>query len=188
MRSIPRAALAASLAMCSLACVASASAVSYRLSGGARFHSDNDDVGDWPYEKGDMSYGLGFAIYEGIGYIEVGCDYMPESDSDDSPVDSAVEPRLRVAVRDGVFVAGTGISCPYVWYADGATERRDDGTTRTMKDDWTDLMYQLYLGLEFPLGPITLDGGASYSFEDWDGIKDFDTKDLEYEVRMGFAF
>lgn len=141
---------------------------------GVRYHPMHSAIEKWPYD-GDLSYGLSYALYEGTGYLELGLDYAPEGTAD-SIIDDVLTPRLNMAIRDGYFVAGIGIADGYVSRKIGSSE-------------WTGLLYQFHLGLEFPVGErFEVGGGTYYSFEAWDELGEFDAADLEYGVRLGYLF
>jgi len=146
-----------------------------RVAVGARYHQGHTAIKRWPFEDGNMSYGLSYALFDGLGYLEAGLDYAPEG-IEGSVVDDVWIPRLNLAILDGIFVAGIGIANGYV--------RRSEGGGQ-----WTGLLYQFHLGLEIPLGyNLELGGGAYYSFEDWLELGDFEVGDLEYGVRLGYRF
>lgn len=142
----------------------------------ARYHQANEPVADWPFDKDDFSYGLSLAFYDGAGYIELGANYAPDSSYD--AVDSVVTPFARLVITDQFFAAGIGIRDNYIFFSDSTDQ----------KDDWADLMYEFYLGLEIPLGSFVIGGGAYYTFDDWGELSDFDTDFLEYGVHLGFRF
>jgi len=148
---------------------------SSRIAVGARYHQGHTTIKRWPFEDGNMSYGLSYALFDGLGYLEAGLDYAPEG-IEGSTVEDVWIPRLNMAINDGIFVAGIGIANGFV--------RRTVGGSQ-----WTGLLYQFHLGLEIPLGnSLEIGGGAYYSFDDWGEIGDFEVDDLEYGVRIGYRF
>ncbi len=148
-----------------------------RIGFGVRYHQDHDAIRHWPYEKGDLSYGLSYALYDGMGYLELGLDFAPEGrELVGDQVEQVWTPRLNMALLDGYFVAGIGIANSYIQLEHGGSE-------------WSGLLYQFHLGLDIPLGSsFSIDGGAYYSFEDWGELSDFDINDLEYGLRFGYRF
>ena len=145
--------------------------------GSARYHQEHSTVAEWPFDKGDMSYGASLLLYDGMGYIELGCEYCPDPTAEKDAIDDVITPFARLVVSDLGFTAGFGVRDNYVFYAD-----------KDRKDDWSDLLYEFHLGLEFTFAPIVIGGGAYYSFDDWDDLKDFDVDDLEYGIHAGFCF
>jgi hypothetical protein len=141
---------------------------------GARFHPPHSLIEQWPFND-NWSYGISYALYEGLGYIELGLDYAPEG-ADGTGIDDVITPRLNMAFKDGYFVAGLGIGKSYVRMVEGENE-------------WISLLYQAHLGLEIPVGNrFELGGGAYYSFKSFSDWSDFKSKDLEYGIRLGFFF
>ncbi len=141
---------------------------------GARLHPEHSMVAEWPYAD-DPSYGFSLAFYDGMGYLELGLDYAPESSV--YGIESVWTPRAMLVVSDKFLAIGLGILDNYVSFED---DRLDA--------DWSDLLYQFYLGLEIPAGNLRLGGGAYYTFDDWGNLGDFDTDDLEYGFHLGLVF
>lgn len=144
--------------------------------GNVRYHQEHSAVREWPFAKGDLSYGGSLLLYDGMGYIELGCNYAPDPTADEV-LDEVITPFARLVIEDRCVVAAIGVRDNYVTFTD---EERDA--------EWTDLLYELHLGLEFTLGPVVIGGGAYYSFDDWNDLKDFAFEDLEYGVHAGFCF
>lgn len=162
--------------------VTAASSPHLGVVGIARYHQGHTAVREWPYDKGDMSYGASLLLYDGIGYIELGCEYSPEpsadeEDDDTEILDEVFTPFARMVIKQFFVSAGFGVRDNYVLFTDS-----------DRKDDWTDLLYEFHLGLEFTLGPVVVGGGAYYSFDDWKDLDCFDVDDLEYGVHAGFCF
>lgn len=148
---------------------------SSRFALGTRYHQENASVERWPFEKGNLSYGASYALYDGAGYLEAGLDYAPEG-IEGSVIEDVWIPRLNMALLDGIFVAGIGIADAYVRKTEGGSE-------------WTGLLYQFHLGVDIPLGgSLEVGGGAYYTFEDWGELGDFDTDELEYGAHLGYRF
>ena len=149
---------------------------SWAVLANVRRNSFNATATDCPFDK-DFSYGASFALYDGAGYIEAGLNYAPDSSID--AVDEVWTPFARIVFVDQFVGAGIGIRGNYVVAADGAPG----------DDEWSDLLYELYVGLEVPFGSFVLGGGVYYTFDDWsDGFKDFEKDYLEYGVHVGFRF
>lgn len=143
----------------------------------ARYHQEHSAVREWAFDKGDMSYGASLLLYDGIGYIELGCEYCPDPTIDDKALDEVFTPFARIVLKEMGVTAGFGVRDNYIRFAD-----------ETREDDWTDLLYEFHLGLEFTLGPLVVGGGAYYSFDDWKDLDCFDADDLEYGIHAGFCF
>ena len=150
---------------------------SFGVAGIARYHQSHTAVREWPFDKGDMSYGASLRFYDGMGFLELGCEFAADPTADDKVLDQVVTPFARLALKDQGFVAAFGVRDNYVTFDD---DGRDD--------EWTDLLYEFHLGLEFDVGPLFVGGGAYYSFDDWGDLGDFDADDLEFGAHVGFAF
>ncbi len=146
-----------------------------RVALGVRYHQVHSAIKRWPYEDGNLSYGASYALYDGMGYLELGLDYAPEGIAD-TPIDEVWTPRLNMAILDGIFVAGIGIANGYVRKTGGGSE-------------WTGLLYQFHLGLEIPIwAGLEIGGGAYYSFDDWRELGDYVFEEMEYGIRLGYRF
>ena len=172
---IPFPAVAALLLFLPIAAFAAGRSPKLGVIGSARYHQTHTAVLEWPFDKDDMSYGAGLLLYDGMGYVELGCEYAPDPSYD--AIDEVITPYARLVIEDMGVAAGIGVRDNYVFFSD-----------KERKDDWTDLLYEFHLGLGFTLGRIIIGGGAYYSFDDWDDLKDFDFDDLEYGIHVGFAF
>ncbi len=173
---LPCAVVLAAAALLATPVSSSAQESSLGIAGIARYHQAHSAVRKWPFDKDDMSYGASLRIYDGMGYLEFGCEYAPEASADEV-LDEVFTPFARLVVKDQGVVAGFGIRDNYVTFTD---ESRDD--------EWEDLLYEFHLGLEFCFGPISLGGGAYYSFDDWNDLKSFDGDDLEYGAHLCLSF
>lgn len=172
---IPFPAVAALLLFLPVAAFAAGRSQKLGVVGHARYHQTHTAVREWPFDKDDMSYGAGLLFYDGMGYLELGCEYAPDPNYD--AIDEVITPFARLVITDMCVAAGIGVRDNYVFFAD-----------KERKDDWTDLLYEFHLGLDFSFSPITIGGGAYYSFDDWNDLKDFDVDDLEYGIHVGFCF
>jgi hypothetical protein len=141
---------------------------------GVRFQPMHSYIETWPYD-GDLAYGLAYALYDGMGYLEVGLDYTPEATAD-SVIDDVLTPRLNLGLKDGIFVAGIGLADGYVSKATGGSE-------------WTGLIYQFQLGVDVPFGQnFEVGASAYYSFDDVGELGDFEFDELEYGIHVGYFF
>ena len=163
-----------------LASAAGSSAILFN----ARYNSFNKTVLDTPFDE-DFSYGLSYAVYDGAGYLEFGVNYAPDSSIEvlDNPgveaIDDVWTPFVRLVMEDQFVAIGIGLRENYISFADESYG--DSG--------WSDLLYELYAGIEIPFGGFVLGGGVYYTFDDWgDAFSDFKSDYLDYGVHFGFRF
>ena len=139
-----------------------------------RYHRGHSVLEKWPYDD-NFSIGAAYALYEGIGYLEAGLDYAP-SGAKESVVDYVITPRLDMNIKDGIFVAGIGLS-------NSRVAKKHDGS------EWAGWWYQFKLGIDFPLGSsLEVGAAAYYTFKNWGDLGDFEFRDLEYGLHIGFMF
>ena len=141
---------------------------------GVRQHVLHSAFEELPFEDGDLTYTLGYEYHDRAGYWQILVGYTPEVGEGDI-VDYVITPQLNLIIQDRVFLAGTGILGSYV-------ESIEDG------GDWTSVYWQLMLGLEIPLGPVTLEAMAYYPYESWSDLDDFEFDDIEYGGSLKFYF
>ncbi len=149
------------------------------VSAGVRQHVLHSVFEELPFEDGDLTYTLGYEYHDKNGYWQLLVGYTPDLSNeelgiDDIAVDYVITPQLNLIFQDGVFLAGTGILGSYI-------ETEEEG-------DWTDIYWQLMLGLEIPLGALSLEAMAYYPFESWGDIDDFDFDDVEYGGSIKYRF
>ncbi len=145
-----------------------------RVTARVRYHPSHSLLEKWPYDD-NYSFGAGYALYDGLGYLEAGLDYAP-SGAKESVVDYVITPRLDMGIKDGIFVAGVGLSNARVARKEGSSE-------------WAGWWYQLKLGIDYPLGnKLELGLAAFYTFKSWGDLSDFSRRDLEYGFHIGFMF
>lgn len=149
----------------------------FGVAGLARYHQSHSMVEEWPFDKGDMSFGASLRVHDGMGYLEAGCEYAPDPTASKGLFDEVITPFARLAIKDQGLVVAIGVRDNYITYADDARD-----------SEWADLLYELHLGLDFEFGPVSVGGGAYYSYDDWNDLKDFDVDDLEYGVHVGVVF
>ena len=163
------------LALLSLPALASAAGTSALFVNG-RCNAHNMTVDDCPFDD-DFSYGLSYAVYDGAGYVEIGVNYAPDSSFDS--VDDVITPFARLVMVDQFVAIGIGVRDNYISYNDAFDA----------KSGWSDLLFELYAGLEIPFGSIVVGGGVYYTFSDWgDAFSDFDSDYLDYGLHIGFRF
>jgi len=160
-----------------LACFFISSAISakspHSISVGGRQHVDHSVFTDLPFSDGDISYSLGYEYHEPSGYWQIALDYTPEID-DDETVDYVLTPQLNLVITDKIWRGGVGILKSLI-------ESEDDS-------DWTDLYWQILLGVSIPVGKINIEANGVYAFEDWDELSELDSDDIEFMGRIVFNF
>ena len=154
---------------------------------GARQHVQHTIYEDYPYSDGDLSYTIAYEYHDAAGYWQLMVGFTPDvgdrtvDDDDDTGeeeaeplVESIITPQINLLIEDRLWLAGIGILSDYI-------ETTED-------TDWSDIYWQLMLGLVLPLGNLELEILAYYPFEDWDAISDFDTDDIEFGASVKFMF
>ena len=148
---------------------------------GARYHANHSVFTELPYDDGDISYLLGWEMEDEDGYIQLAVDYAPSVTGADpltgiETTDYVITPQLNIGLVDNLIVGGIGILQSYI---------SDDVTG----EDWTDLYWQLRLGVRMPLGDslkITIE--AIYPFESWSDVGDLEGDDLDYGAFLTLCF
>ena len=143
------------------------------VSAGGRYHARHTTFEELPFDKGDISYTVGYEYHDQAGCWQLLVGYTPEV-ADGLAVDSVITPQLNLLIKDRAWIAGTGILGSYI-----ETE---------LESDWTDVYWQVMLGFELPLPVFKLEILAYYPFESWSEFDEFDTDDLEYGLSMKFMF
>lgn len=156
---------------------ATTQAVSMRyLSLGGRYHAENSQLPELPYDKGDYSAMAAVQFHEGDAYWQLGVDYAWDGGSLDPNSDYVLTPQAHLMFKDRVFVGGVGILKSYMESKDGESE-------------WSDLYYELTLGVALPVSDrVKLEARAVYPFADWGDLGEFDTSDLDYVATLNFKF
>ncbi len=54
------------------------SKVNHRLSLGARWHMDHSEFEELPFDDGDIGYLMAYEYHEGLGFWQVGVDYVKD--------------------------------------------------------------------------------------------------------------
>ena len=142
---------------------------------GARYQVENTYIEDLPFDDGDITYTLSYEYHDRAGYWQVMVGYTPDV-GDGDIVDYVITPQLNLIIQDGVFRAGTGVLGSYV-------QNKEDGS------DWTDVYWQMMLGLEYPIGSFSLEAMAYYQFDAWgDMLSDFEFDDMVYGGVLKYYF
>lgn len=169
-----------------LICATATQAAQNFIVGDVRYHTDHSVYSALPFADGDLSYGLIYEARDSNGALQLGVDYAPSvtgsilaedavEGTADPDIDYVATPMINLIFEDGIFVGGTGIRWSYI-----ATE--DD-------EEWSDMYWQLQLGLRFDLGEkIAVGVNAYYPFESWSDISDYDFDDMEYSASLSYGF
>ena len=145
------------------------------LDAGVRYHADNSAYEDLPFGDGDLSYSLGYEYHDKNYYVQVAAGYCPDV-TGTNDVDYVITPQANLFLTDGAWEAGVGILDSYI------SDKND------ANDEWTDIYWQLILGVTFPVFNIPLGLHAFYPFERWGDIDEFDLKDIEYGATLKYSF
>lgn len=143
------------------------------VSVGARQHSDHSNFEALPFQDDDLTYTIGYEYHEQAGYWQILVGYTPEV-GDETVVESVITPQLNLLVQDNIWLGGVGILGSYI-------ETEADS-------DWTDMYWQVMLGIEIPVPIFDLSVLAYYPFEDWSEFSEFDTDDVEFGASLKYPF
>lgn len=152
-----------------------AEAGSHRLGVGMRRHVDHSVFEELPFGEDDISYLLGYEYHEANAYWQIGVGYTRDPSGTTNAVDYVITPQLNLVFEDNFWRMGTGILSSYI--------SEDGGNS-----DWTDPYWQVLLGLSLPLFALDLDVNASYVFEQWGDISEFDFGDIELVGWLSYEF
>ncbi|WFB35879.1 hypothetical protein P3T73_17135 [Kiritimatiellota bacterium B12222] len=129
---------------------------------------------DRPYGKDDMSYGLYLDIFDGMGGWRMGASYAGDLTGPDQ-ANMVITPEITLLGSDKLFVSGVSLMMDYI-----------DSDTGT---EWSDLYFQIQLGLNVPLGNRFQAGiHAYFPFTEIQDFGDFDTGELDYGISISCAF
>jgi hypothetical protein len=149
--------------------------VAWSVFGAARYHVENPALTEVAYDDGSWSPMIGVEVSEGPGAWQLAVDFADGAGGTNG-VDSIITPQLNLLFADNGITGGLGVLGSYVEDVNGDT-------------DWTDLYFQLNLGLLFPFGDsLGLVGNVHYLFDDFDDISDIDFDVLEYSVGAQWRF
>lgn len=154
--------------------VASASAAGMNaLAVGARYHVASVVLPELPYDDGDLSYGVAYELHEENAFWQLAVSGAPELNGN-VEADYVITPELNLILKDRMFRGGVGIMDSYV--------------ETPVDSEWTDLYYQLILGLSAPIRKVNVAVYAYYPFADWDKLNEFDWEDVEFGVWLSMGF
>lgn len=145
--------------------------VRYAWFGAGRYHADNE-FSPVAFEPESWSFLGGLEVYEGSGYWQFAVDYAEGTGT----VGTVITPQINLNVNDNGLIGGFGVLYSYV---------EDD----VVGNDWSDVYFQINLGLDMPLGDSSsLIAVAHYVFDDFDAISDFDTDSIDYTAGFNYRF
>lgn len=150
------------------------------ITAGARYHATHSHYLELPFEKGDISYTLGYEYHEASAFWQLLLGYTPDVDKGNDGrgigVDYVLTPQINLLFVDKNCMLGIGVLSSYM-------ERLDNA-----KSDWTDIYWQMLFGFQIPLPIFNIDVMAYYPFEEWKTFTDFETKDIEFGVQIKRMF
>ncbi len=152
------------------------------ISAGARYHTRHSEFIELPYDKGDMSYQIGYEYHEGGGFWQLLVGFTPSisegTEGRGIGIESVITPQLNLLFEDRNWLAGVGVLASYI--------RTDDESE--IENDWTSIYWQVMLGLRLPLPVFNVEIMAYYPFEKWSTFRDFSGKDIEYGLILKWLF
>lgn len=146
----------------------------HTLGTGARYHQKHTAFAEYPFGKGDLSYGLVYEFHEENAYWQVACGYASRP-SGTPQSDYAVTPQVNLIIKDRIWRGGLGVAWTYV-------AGQPDGS------GWTDFYWQFLAGISMPVVRLPLSVLAYYPFDRWSNLDEFDFRDVEYGVWVHFRF
>jgi hypothetical protein len=155
------------------------SSSSSALVGGMRYHAENGNIPQVPFQDGDLSYLLAYEYHEDIAFWQIACGYAPGVGGDTNKADYVITPQINLIFKDGYFRGGVGALKSYMQW--------DDRTSTA--DKWSPFYWQVMLGLgvTFPAS-LTLSAYVYYPFKRFSDFNNFDAADLEFAAFVGLSF
>lgn len=149
------------------------------LAVGARKHVKHSTIDELPFEEDDMSYLLAYEFHERESFWQIAVGYTPDAtglnESGLQSTDYVITPELNLMFQDNAWQAGAGILKNYV---------RDE----SLGSEWSDLYWQLIMGLKLSFVKIQASINAYYTFESWSDLNDFESDDIEFGAWLKFSF
>jgi hypothetical protein len=138
-------------------------------------HSDRaDTIGDRPYGKDDISYGVFLDLFDGLGGWRLGASFSDDL-SGAGEADSVITPEIALMAQDGFWETGISVLRDYVETAETS--------------EWNSFYYQFFLGINIPLSKSLMIGAAAYyPFDSFSEIRDFSSGDLDFGVSLRLRF
>jgi hypothetical protein len=159
---------------------------SHALAAGARYHARHSQYVELPFDKGDISYLLGYEYQEAAAFWQLLVGYAPSigegTDGRGLGVDSVVTPQINLFFEDRNWLAGVGVLASYIILDDKVIADPE------REDDWTDVYWQVMLGYQIPLKIYNIEIMAYYPFEKWNTFRDFEGRDIEFGLLLKRRF
>lgn len=142
-----------------------------------RQYAAHPEFAERPFDDGNFGYGVAYELRDEMGFWQIGARYTPDAGADEQ-YDYVVTPFLNIFFRDRLALAGIGILKDYL------------AETDTTDADWTDLYYNLILGIAVPVGNrLEVQAMAVYDFDDWGRLfKDFAWDEVEFAFSLALLF
>lgn len=141
---------------------------------GGRYHTDHSTFEELPFGSDDAGYGLVYEYHDVAAFWQIAVTYAPEVTGTNG-VDSVITPQLNLILKDSWLRAGAGVLGSYMRWDEGGS-------------DWTDLYWQLLLGIGIPVFSFNLNVNACYTFDRWSHLDAFDRDDIEYGAWLTLEF
>lgn len=146
---------------------------SHKISLGVKSHFDYANFDDIPIKEDDYSYLMFYEIHNDFAYWQIGGSYTQPPD--DNRFDHIITPQINLIAKDKIFRVGLGAL---------ASNVKVDGDT-----DWTDIYWQVILGLGIPLGErVGIDIYGHYLFDSWQRIEKPISEAPGISLMIHFAF
>jgi len=127
-----------------------------------------------PYGKDDLSYGVYLDIFDGMGGWRLGGSYASGLNGF-GEADTVITPEITLLGQEGIWMTGVSVMMDYI-----------DDETGT---DWSDVYFQIQLGLNFPVGKRLSAGiHAFFPFSEFEDFGDFAVGELDYGVTVTAKF
>jgi hypothetical protein len=164
------AALVAAMSVTALA------AASHSLDVGGRYYQDKSNFRVLPYDDGDMAVSVAYEYAEQNVFWQLGCDVLPDSKYREA-LHYAVTPQLNLMLRDPA------------WFIHGGVGILSTFTHTDAGENWTDLYWQLILGLDIPVSDKwSVQANAFYVFDKWDHLSQFDIHEVDLGAYISCRF
>jgi len=152
----------------------------HAISAGARYHMRHSQYLELPFDKGDISYLLGYEYHEANAFWQLLVGFAPDiTEGDDgrgAGIASVITPQINLFFEDRNWLGGVGALASYI------------KTDNSGENDWTDIYWQLMLGFQIPLPAFDIEVMAYYPFERWKTLSDFKARDIEFGLLLKYRF
>ena len=142
---------------------------------GLRIHRAQTEFEKLPFDNGDLSYGACYEYHDGPALWQLAVLYARAPGPEPDKIDYIVTPQANLVFKDRIWRGGVGLLGSYI------RDAAEGG-------DWTDIYWQVLLGIEIPIGRLNLGGTAYHVFDKWGNIGKFKFNELEYGLWVGMRF